>query len=118
MTTLLAYLGSFLIVVGGAFGLIAAIGIVRFPDIYCRLHASAKAGAFGAALVLIGAAILKASGGMVIRAVLLVVFFYITAPLASHLLARAARTRGEREAKETVNHASAFDAKQAGEEET
>jgi multicomponent Na+:H+ antiporter subunit G len=118
MTELLAFLGSFLIVAGGAFGLIAAIGIVRFPDLYCRLHASTKAGAFGAALVLFGAAILKASGGMVVRAVLLVVFFYITAPLASHLLARAARTRGERESRDTANHAKAFDAKQEGEEES
>jgi len=109
MTTLLAYLGSFLLVAGGAFGLIAALGVVRFPDIYCRLHASAKAGAFGAALVLLGAAILKASEGMVIRAVLLIFFFYLTSPLASHLLARAARTRGEKQHPNTRNHAKDFD---------
>lgn len=79
-----------LILSGVAFVAIAAIGVVRMPDFYARLHAATKAGAFGVALLLAAAAVHFASFAESVLAFLAIAFFYLTAPVAGHLLGRAA----------------------------
>lgn len=84
---------SLLVLAGAAFVLIAAIGVVRLPDALCRMHAATKAGAFGAALLLIAAAVYFRTPDVAVKALLAITFFYVTAPISGHLLSRAAYRR-------------------------
>lgn len=82
------------IVVGAVFGLVAAVGILRFPDLYTRMHSASKAGTLGAGLMLIAIAIASGASDVITRAVAGVLFLLLTAPIAAHLLARAAYVAG------------------------
>ncbi|MBB6483145.1 monovalent cation/H(+) antiporter subunit G [Rhizobium lusitanum] len=85
------------ILVGGAlFALIAAIGIVRLPDLYSRMHAASKAGTVGSGLLLLAVGIHSQDLSILARALAGFVFFALTAPIAAHLLARAAHEAGYR----------------------
>ena len=81
--------------------LIAGLGLVRMPDLPTRMHASSKAGTLGAALVMVAVA-LHFGGGVAVRALLVSLFLFLTAPVASHLLARAAYRAGVPLSEETV----------------
>jgi len=82
-------------VLGGAsFCLVAALGMIRFPDLYVRMHAATKAGTMGAGLVFLGVAIGAHDFGTVIRAMAAILFLFLTAPIGAHLLARAAYASG------------------------
>jgi multicomponent Na+:H+ antiporter subunit G len=74
--------------------LIAAIGIVRMPDLYMRLQVASKAVTLGAGCMLLAVAIAFGSWGMTVRAMATVVFFFLTVPVASHLIGRAAYCSG------------------------
>lgn len=91
--TLLTILLNLAALLGASFTLIAALGLVRFPDFYCRTHAAAKAGAFGGALMVIAAGIALGNFKDWIVVLLVIAFFYVTTPVASHLLAKAAMHR-------------------------
>ncbi len=86
------YLIAAFILFGSAFSVVAALGLLRFPDTLCRLHAATKAGAFGATLLLIAASLFFRQWIVYIEAVLIVTFFYTTAPIAAHLLGRVLAT--------------------------
>lgn len=88
------YLGGVLLVAGAAFSLLAAIGVVRLPDLYTRLHAASKAGAVGGGLVLLAVALVSQDAAVSIRAVIGVLFLIMTTPVSAHLLARAAYIAG------------------------
>lgn len=90
------YVAALLVVAGALFSLIAAIGVLRLPDLYTRLHAASKAGAVGAGLVLLGLAVASFDGAVVLRAVLGIVFLLLSTPVSAHLLARAAYRCGEK----------------------
>ena len=84
------YLIALLIIAGCGFATIAAIGTIRLPDSLCRMHAATKAGSFGAALLLTAAALLFSDLVVTIECILIIGFFYSTAPIAAHLLGRIA----------------------------
>jgi len=83
------YAGCVLLLLGATFSLVAAIGVVRLPDLYTRMHAASKAGAVGGGLVLIAVALTCFDVGVALRAIIGVVFLLLTTPVAAHLLARA-----------------------------
>lgn len=85
---------AFLLVAGGAFCAIAGLGLWRLPDLLIRMHASSKAGTLGCGLVLLGTALASADLSVASRAALAVLFLAITAPIASHLIGRAAYRAG------------------------
>jgi multicomponent Na+:H+ antiporter subunit G len=85
-----------LIVIGAFFALVASIGILRLPDIYSRMHAASKAGTLGSGVMLIALAIYSDDLATTTRALIGVVFFLLTAPISSHLLAKAAYAVGYR----------------------
>ena len=85
---------ALLIILGCLFCLIAAIGMVRLPDTLIRMHAATKAGTLGAGLILAAVAIQFAEMGTVLKALLTLVFLYLTAPVAAHLIGRAAYRSG------------------------
>lgn len=76
-----------LALLGAAFVLIAAIGMVRMPEFLWRLHAAAKAGTLGAGLLLAAVAT-AAPASIGSRAGAAALFLVLTAPVASHVLAR------------------------------
>lgn len=90
----MSWLVSFFVVAGAFFAFVAALGVWRFPDFYSRMHAATKAGAFGAALLLLAAAIHLGSVRAIVTALLIIVFFYLTTPVAAQTLAQAAYRRG------------------------
>lgn len=85
-----------LILTGACFTLVAAIGLLRLPDLYCRMHAASKAGTLGSGVMLIALAFYSDDISVASRAVAGVVFFLLTAPISAHLLAKAAYSVGYR----------------------
>ena len=84
------YLAAILILLGSLFALVGAVGLVRLPDIYSRSHAASKAGTVGSGLSMLGIAFSAQEFFVATRAVTGLLFFLLTAPIAAHLLVRAA----------------------------
>lgn len=82
-----------LALLAGGFALVAAVGVLRFPDVLTRMHASSKVGAFAGALALLAAAVDIGGVSALTRAVLAILFLFLTAPIGAHLLGRAAAWR-------------------------
>jgi len=82
-------LTSTLLIAGGVFAAIAGIGLLRFPDVLMRMHASTKAGTLGVGLSVVSVAIYFADDLVTTKAVLIVLFILLTAPVAAHLIGRA-----------------------------
>lgn len=91
---ILQIIAGILVFVGAVFSLLAAVGILRFPDVYSRMHAASKAGTVGSGAILLALAILAPDVGVATRALAGIGFFLLTAPIAAHLLARVAYTVG------------------------
>jgi len=81
---------AFFVLAGTAFGLLAAVGILRMPDVFCRMHASTKAASLGVGCSLIASGLFFGELGVWAKALLTLTFVFITAPVAAHLLGRAA----------------------------
>ena len=84
------------VVVGSLFLIIGAIGILRLPDFYSRIHPAGITDTMGAWLVLVGLMFASDSFFVTIKLVMLLLFLAITSPLAGHALAKAAYLRGLR----------------------
>jgi multicomponent Na+:H+ antiporter subunit G len=78
------------VLLGSVFCLLAALGVVRFPDALSRIHAATKAGSFGGSCLLVAALLQFRDLFVTFEVVLIVGFFYLTTPIASHLLGRVA----------------------------
>ena len=76
---------------GTVFFIAGTVGLLRFPDIYCRLHALTKADGLGLALIALGAALLSGSVGEVFRIVLIWFFVAVSSATCGHLIACYAR---------------------------
>ena len=94
MAALIDLLVAVLLLIGAAFAVVAAVGLIRLPDLYTRMHAASKAGTLGSGVLLVALAIHDGTGGTASRALAGVVFFLLTAPISAHLLARAAYSVG------------------------
>jgi multicomponent K+:H+ antiporter subunit G len=75
---------SLLIVIGAAFVLISAIGLVRLPDALSRLHAPTKAATLGVGSLLLASALYFGS----LHELLVLIFLFLTAPISAQLLGR------------------------------
>lgn len=81
----------------GAFFFVAGtVGLLRFPDLYCRLHALTKADGLGLALVCLGVALLSASAGELLRLGLIWVFVAVSSAVCAHLVAAHGRRMARR----------------------
>lgn len=83
-----------LILIGVLLIVIAGIGIIRMPDLFLRMSVSTKAATLGLALVLLGTAIHFWELGVSTRAVATILFVFLTAPVAAHMIGRAAYADG------------------------
>ncbi len=96
---------TLMIVLGGAFCAVAGIGVVRLPDVLMRMHASTKAGTLGTGLVLGGVALHFVDVAVTAKALLVIAFLLLTAPVAAHLVGRAAWRTGSPLDPRTAHHA-------------
>lgn len=83
-----------LMALGGIFCVIGAVGMLRMPDFYTRMHAASVIETLGAGLVIAGLIVL---GGLTLESAKLLILgllIFFTSPTATHALARAARVRG------------------------
>ncbi|HVM23885.1 MAG TPA: monovalent cation/H(+) antiporter subunit G [Candidatus Limnocylindrales bacterium] len=81
---------SLLVAIGTTFMLLAAIGVVRMPDVYMRLQVSTKGASLGAGCVLLAVPLFFADLAIGVRALLIIVFIFLTTPISAHMLGRAA----------------------------
>jgi multicomponent Na+:H+ antiporter subunit G len=80
-----------ILMLGGAtFVLIASIGILRMPDLYMRMSATTKAGTMGTGLIIAAMIVAFGDFSVLIKGGVLVVFGLLTAPVAAHMISRAA----------------------------
>ena len=87
-------LGSIILLsLGVFFLLLGAIGILRFPDTYTRMHAAGKCDTLGALLVVSGLAVHHGVSLESAKILFIAVFIFLTSPTATHAIARAARRR-------------------------
>jgi multicomponent Na+:H+ antiporter subunit G len=94
VTQLVDALSWLFLVAGGLFCIIGAVGLLRMPDFYTRVHAASVVDTLGAGLMLIG--LLLQAGLTLIGAKLLVLglLLLVTSPTGTHALVRAAMLRG------------------------
>ncbi len=92
---MLELISVMLILFGAGFALIGSIALLRFPDVFTRLHGPTKATTLGVGGVLLGTIAYLALQGEtgVVRELLIAVFLFLTAPVSAHLIAKAALHR-------------------------
>lgn len=95
-------IGFTFIVIGLVFDFFGCLGLVRFPDVFNRLHSSIKCVTLGTSSILFGLFLCKGFTPAGIKALLCIVFLVLTAPVSAHVLARSAHKSGVRPAKGSV----------------
>ena len=88
------FVSTILIAIGAFFILIAGLGLVRMPDLFLRMSASTKAATLGVGCTLLGVALFFGDFATSIRAGAIIIFLLLTAPVAAHLIGRAAYQDG------------------------
>ncbi len=83
-----------LIVSGAFFVLVGAIGLVRMPDVFTRMHATSVTETAGAGLLLVGLMLQAGFSLLTLKLLFVLAIFFLTAPVATHALAQAALTYG------------------------
>lgn len=79
-----------LALVGAFFQVVAALGVLRMPDLFTRMHASTKAGTLGASILVAAVAVAFRTTSVTMRCLGLIVFLCLTAPVVAHMVGRAA----------------------------
>jgi multicomponent Na+:H+ antiporter subunit G len=85
-----------LLIGGAAFSLLGGIGLFRMPDLLTRMQAATKTATLGVGMIVLGVALHFGTADVTVRALLIVVFLFLTAPVAAHMIARAAYLTGVR----------------------
>lgn len=89
------WITALLMGIGVFFISVSSIGMVRLPDLYTRVHAAGKAGTLGIIGVLLGVGVYYiTSAPIVIKMMAMITFFFLTAPVATHMIDRAAFLTG------------------------
>ncbi len=92
--SLLDILTWLLLTAGGAFCVIGAIGMLRMPDFFTRMHAASVIDTLGAGLIILGLILQSGFSLASVKLVILGLLIFFTSPTASHSLANAALERG------------------------
>ncbi len=96
METLVNILSWILIVSGSFFAIIGAIGTLRFPDFWSRLHAASISDSAGVILLLLGMMLQAGPGLIAVKLLIILIFLFITGPTSTHAVANAALVSGLR----------------------
>jgi multicomponent Na+:H+ antiporter subunit G len=87
-------IAEILIIIGTFFLVVGAVGLIRLPDMFTRMHAATKCTTLGAMCTLLGVAIMMES--VAVKALLMIVFILLGNPTSAHAIARAAYKSGTR----------------------
>lgn len=79
---------------GAIFILLAAVGVVRMPDLYLRISVTTKAATLGIGLLLIAAGVYFNEFGIYSRVMAIILFMLLTAPVGAHMIGRASYFTG------------------------
>lgn len=96
---------AWFVVLGAVFIAIAAVGIVRMPDLYSRLHVASKAPTLGLACLALALVLHFEDSSLWFRAAALGLLLFVTAPISAHLIARAGYKTGTPRADEVDDEA-------------
>jgi multicomponent Na+:H+ antiporter subunit G len=96
-------LAAVALVIGMFFMFVGAVGILRFPDAYQRLHAGSKCTTLGLTGLLLAACLHMTDTVVVSKAIITVVFTFVANPVGSHLIAKAAHHGGLRAWERTLS---------------
>jgi multicomponent Na+:H+ antiporter subunit G len=87
-------ISSVLLLGGVALAVLAGLGLVRFPDVFSRMHAATKPATLGLLMVTVGAALQQEDRSNATKLLLVAAFQFLTAPVAAHMIGRAAYRSG------------------------
>jgi multicomponent Na+:H+ antiporter subunit G len=95
MPSLLEILVAVPMLIGTFLIFVTCLGLLRLPDVFCRMHAAGKAGTMGMGLLTLAAvcAFVGSDQAITLRGLLAIVFQFVTSPTATHILARACYLR-------------------------
>ena len=80
--------------VGCFFALVGAIGLLRLPDFYARMHGAGITDTLGASLIMLGLMLQAGLSLITVKLVMILFFLLVTSPTSGHALARAALSQG------------------------
>jgi multicomponent Na+:H+ antiporter subunit G len=92
METILQFIAIIAVIIGTVFSVVGVLGLVRFPDVYTRLHATGKVGVFGVVLLLIAAVAWTPLGFG--KGLILIILLMVAGPVTTHAIASAAYRAG------------------------
>ena len=92
--TLVDTLSWLCLVAGGLFSVVGAIGLVRLPEVYTRMHGASVTDTLGAGLILLGLVLQAGFTLVAVKLLFLAIFIFFASPAATHALVRAALARG------------------------
>jgi multicomponent Na+:H+ antiporter subunit G len=95
-------IGIIFICIGIAFDFFGVLGLVRLPDVYNRLQAATKCVTFGSAGILFGAFLMQGFTDFGFKALLGILFIFLTSPVAAHAISRAAHRSGIKLSDQTI----------------
>lgn len=99
MTEIIIYILSTL---GALFIFLAAVGVVRMPDLYLRISVTTKAATLGIGLILIASAVYFNDLSITTRVLAIILFMLLTAPVGAHMMGRASYFTGVKLWKNSV----------------
>lgn len=82
-------IASLFILGGMFFFFVGVVGLIRMPDVFCRMHATTKCDTMGAGLIFIGLIIWQGANFVSLNILLVLVFIWLTNPTAAHYIAKA-----------------------------
>lgn len=88
------YVVATILIVGSFFILLAAVGLYKMPDIFMRMGATTKGATLGVTLILIGTAMFFQDLAITTRSIAIIIFLFLTAPVAAHIIGKAAYKNG------------------------
>jgi multicomponent Na+:H+ antiporter subunit G len=88
------WIGGGFVAAGALLSIIGALGVLRFPDVFTRIHAASITDTGGASLVILGLALIAGLEPLTLKLLLIWVFIMLTTPAAAHALANAAFCSG------------------------
>lgn len=96
-------ISAILTLIGSIFILLASIGILKLPDLYIRMSATTKAASLGVGTILLGTCFHYLEVGIVVRTLIIIIFIFLTAPIAAHVIGRSAYRKGIKMKKSIIN---------------
>jgi multicomponent Na+:H+ antiporter subunit G len=97
------FIAAVFVLIGLFFFLLGAIGIVRMPDTYHRLHAATKSSTLGLIGLLIGVMFHIGTGSVDVKVLVVIAFLFVANPVGSHMLAKAALRVGDQQWEGTLS---------------